>query len=84
MSDSMVVITYTYQTYVADRVPTCGGMDSELTGTKSLHQYERTIICAKNMVDTIFDFDLKSHGELVGEKIVKNVSLTYPAPYYWG
>lgn len=84
MSDSMIAVTYKYRTRVADRVATCCGMDSELTGTYSMVEAERTIVVPALMCDLLIRHDLGSRGELVGEIVKRPVSATYPAPYYWG
>lgn len=84
MSSSMISVTYKYKTIIPDRVYTCDSMDSELTGTSTEKIFERTIVCSKDMLEAVMKHDLKKDDELIGELEIKQVSMNYPAPHYWG
>jgi hypothetical protein len=84
MSISMIAATYTYQTSVAERVDTLGGMDSELTGREILKEYRRTIVVPTSLADLLILHDISEHGDLIGEVEKRRIAMTYPAPHYWG
>ena len=84
MSDSMIVATYTYETYVAERVPACGGMDSVPAGRNLRKEHTRTIVVPKSAADLWILHDIASQGNLIGEVDKREISVTYPAPQYWG
>jgi hypothetical protein len=85
----MVALTYSYKCVVDER-QSDGGGGMERTGRTFGTVIERTIVVPKGMVDAFFEIDWQQRQRVSKNAVLvegvekRDISLTYPAPHYWG